>query len=159
MARFEMKGVFPASRDDLWKLLWMHWYRDDVTLSEIHPEIISRKIVSQGVDIVYKGLTYNASTVDEREIKLRGKISSSSWKIDSSPPDKVRLEVVESSGPVVKGSYFENLYSEVPGGTQVSTKVDIVLHGVPGLFQGWVIRRALNRADKQDLHYLNKMKL
>jgi hypothetical protein len=156
MVQVEMKGIFPAPRDKLWKLLRMHPY----TGTEIHPMIISQKILSEEGDIVYKDLTYKAATILEQEAKgFRGKTWRFTAKAVCSPPEKWRAEVLASDGLIAKGSYWENTYTELPEGTLISTKGEITLKGVPRFLQRWIIRRFLNTLDKEDLDYLRKINL
>ncbi len=145
MVRVDMEGLFPASRDKFWKLMDLHL--DEVAVRAIHPGIVSQKILTRE----------RGEATFEREWRLSGRTWKATWKYELAPPEKYRFDILSSEGPVGKGSFLENKYAEAPGGTLVSTHGEMILQGVPRFMQGIVVKRTLNRIDREDLNYLRKM--
>ena len=127
----------------------------------IHPDILSSRIVSEEGEVVYKDLAFSTTIQFEREWKLGGKPWKSTWEYTQSPPEKFRVELVAGEEPFALGSYWENTYREVSGGTLISTEGEIVLRRLkaPRVLQGWLIRRGLSRSDEEDLAFLRKADL
>jgi len=145
MAQFTMESVFPASREQLWKVLNLHV--EDDRIVKIHPNFLSQRQVSR------EGNRW----VLERKIRLLGKNHTFTMAIDMAPPDLCRWEIVASDGLLTPGSFVENRYTEASEGTKVNTTVQITLKGVPSFLQSWMIKRNLSQADDEDLEYLKKM--
>jgi hypothetical protein len=143
MARYADQGVIPVPRAKLWSFLNLHTQAD--VISQIHPEVVSQQVVSEAPGEV----------VVARGIDFRGKVRPNIWKISSHPPDTLRWEVLDApDGPMVKGSWVANRYSDAPGGTLVATEGDITVLGLPGFLQKRLARTVLGRIDKQDQAYL-----
>ncbi len=140
-----MEGIFPARREDLWKLLWMHL--DGAKVTAIHPSILSQRLVEQ------KGQEY----LVDRTIRVGGRSRESRWRVSLSPPEAFRWEIVGGEGPMATGSRIENRYIDDPRGTLISTTAEIKLQGAPRLFEGRIVRRALGRIDEEDLAYLQRI--
>ena len=153
MVKVDLEGTFPAPRDKLWELFRMHL--DEATIKQIHPEILSDKTVSRSPSLESQG----GDWVVERIVTIRGKASKMIWKYKMTPLERLRFDIVESDGPLSEGSFVDSTYDEVPGGTLISTRAEIILHGVPRFMQGWAARRLLNQIDKGDLNYFRKIKL
>jgi hypothetical protein len=140
-----MEGVFPASREQLWRVLKLH--TEDEQIGRIHPNLLSQRQVSR------EGNRW----VLERKMRLLGRIYTFTMVVDMTPPDLYSWEIVASDGLLSPGSYVENRYSDAGGATKVSTTVDMTLKGVPGFLQSWMIERNLSKTDDEDLKYLRKM--
>lgn len=152
MVKVAVKGIFPASIDQVWRVL--HRHRD--AASAIHPDILSQRIIHEEGEIAYQGLTFNSTIVFEREWRLGGRRWTSTWQYTQSPPERFRIDLLGGDEPFAVGSHWENAYREVPQGTFVSTEGDIVFQDlkVPRFLQGWAIRRSMSQADREDLAYL-----
>ncbi len=145
MAKYSDRGVLPVSRDKLWKFLNLH-VKDEV-IPLIHPDVVSQTILRQSPGEV----------VVARGINFRGKVRPNTWKLTSNPPDHLRWEVLEApEGPMAAGTWVDNRYSDVPGGTLIVTEGDVTVLGAPRLFQKRIARIALGRIDAQDQAYLRK---
>jgi hypothetical protein len=140
-----MESVFPAPREQLWRVLKLHVEGDQI--GRIHPSIISQREVSR------EGNRW----VLERKLRLLGKNYTVTMGVEMAPPEMYRWEIVASDGLLGPGGYVENGYAEAGEGTKVSTTVQMTLKGVPGFLQSWLIRRNLSQADDEDLEYLRKM--
>jgi hypothetical protein len=157
MVKVEVKGIFPAPIDKVWRVLHMH--RDEATA--IHPDILSQRIVGEEGEVAYQDLTFKTTIVFEREWRLGGTPWTSTWQYTQSPPERFRAELLGGDEPFAVGSYWENTYREVSRGTLISTEADLVFRDfkVPRLLQGWGVRRAMSQADKEDLAYLRRTNL
>ena len=140
-----MESVFPAPREQLWRVLKLHPEDDQIT--RIHPNMLSQRLISRA------GNRY----VLERKMRLIGRTSTTTWAIEMSPPEMYNWEIVASDGLLVPGSHVENRYTEAGEGTKVTTTVQMSLKGIPGFLQSWLIKRNLSQADDEDLKYLGKM--
>jgi hypothetical protein len=145
MIKLSMESVFPASRENLWRVLKLH-VEDDV-IGRIHPRILSQQQISKDRNL----------WVLQRKAHSFGRSFGLKMRVEMAPPEMYRWEIIASDGGVAPGSYVENKYSEAGEGTIVSTKVEMTLKGVPGLLQKWIIDRGLSGADQEDLQYLRKM--
>ncbi len=155
MVRVEVEGVIPVSRDALWKVLARHL--DDGTISKIHPSIQSQKTISQEGTRSYQGLSLTEITTVEREVITAGRRWKCTWRMRVSPPNEYRFEVLASSGVLAAGSYISNSYSDSSRGTRIVTVGEMHPLGIPRFLQGWLVRRNLNRADKEDIEYLKNL--
>lgn len=145
MVRFTIESMFPAPREDLWRVLKLH--AEDDQIGKIHPNFLSQRQVSR------EGNRW----VLERKIRLLGKNYTFTMAVDMAPPDLYRWEIVASDGLLGPGSYVENRYTEAGEATNVNTTVQMTLKGVPSFLQSWMIKRNLSQADDEDLEYLRKM--
>jgi hypothetical protein len=119
MVAYEDETVFPAPRDRVWKLLDAHL--DDKTIGSIHHLIKAQSTVSRS----------GPDSVVDRTIDARGRLLRSRWKITYRPPDLARWEILDSEGPWAKGTYIENTYSDVPGGTMIHGRGDMQISVLP----------------------------
>ena len=140
-----MEGIFPAPREELWKLLKLHVEGSEIT--RIHGNVLSQREVSR------EGNRW----VVERKLRLMGKEYMTTMAVTVAPPEMYRWEIVASDGLFAPGGFVENKYTEAEGGTKVTTSVEMTLKGVPGVLQGWLIKRNLSQADGEDLKYLKKL--
>jgi hypothetical protein len=137
--------VSSESRDRLWSVLALH-LEDDVIV-EIHPSIVSQRLVSKEDD----------SWLFQRKIRDSGRTFNLLTKVTTRPPEMYRWEIIESDGGVAAGSYVENHYEETNRGTSIDTTIRMSLRGVPGFLQKWIIERRMDQADEEDFRYLKKM--
>jgi hypothetical protein len=145
VARYAEQGVIPIPPDQLWRFLELH-ARDDV-ISSIHPDVLSQQTIDRQGD----------AALVERTLRFRGKPRPTRWRISWAPPERSRWEIIDApEGPMAKGSWVENRYSEVPTGTLVVTEADITVVGFPRFLQSRLARTVLNRIDAQDLAYLRR---
>ena len=143
MVRLVDEGVFPRSREQLWKFLDLHT-ADDV-IHSIHRGVLDQRTLSTSGEEILLARTLDA----------RGKARAVRWKITAHRPDWIRWEIVEApEGPMALGSYLLNRYSDDPGGTRVQTESEIRIVGVPGFLQKRVVRGVLAEIDREDLAYL-----
>jgi hypothetical protein len=140
-----MESLFPAPREQLWRVLKLH--AEDDQVGKIHPSFLYQHQLSR------EGNRW----ILERKIRLLGKNYTFTMAVDMAPPDLYRWEIVTSDGLLGSGSYVENRYTEAGEGTKVNTTVQMTLKGVPSFLQSWMIKRNLTRADDEDLEYLRKM--
>ena len=145
MTHFTMESVFPAPREQLWRVLKLH--PEDDQIGRIHPNILSQRQISR------EGNRW----VLERKMRLLGRNYTTTWAVEITPPEMYNWEIVASDGLLVPGSHVENRYTEAGEGTKVSTTVEMSLKGIPGFLQSWLIKRNLGQADDEDLKYLRKM--
>jgi hypothetical protein len=144
MAEYDEEGLFPFSRDRVWKLLTAHL--DDATITRIHPLIRSQNTVRRTSDEV----------VVQRSIDVRGKLLGSQWKLTYRPPESARFEILASDGPWTPGSFVENHYSDVPGGTLIRSHLNLTVKGLPFFLpQKSVVRRVMTTIDNEDRAFLN----
>ena len=145
MVAYEDQVLIPAPRDIIWRLLNDHL--DDKKISTIHPLCQSQTTVSRT----------GSEVVVDRVIDVRRKMMKSRWKITYQPPEKGRWEIVEGEGPWAPGSYVDVSYAEVPGGTQVSARGDLLISVLPFfLSQKRTIARVFNDVHIEDLNFLNR---
>jgi hypothetical protein len=146
MVRYADDDVFPAPRAAVWKLLAAH--QKDELIHAIHPLVLHQTTVQPG----------SPESIVERVIDVRGKPMRSRWKLTNRPPEYARWEILESEGPWSPGSYVENQYGEVPGGTRIVTRADLHVKVLPFFFlQGMVIRKVLGDIDVEDRVFLDQM--
>lgn len=143
MVEFHDEGVFPLAGDDLWKFLKSH--EDPAVIVRIHGEILAQRTMSEDRPV----------TVVERTIKFGRKQVRSVWKITTHAPESVRWDIIEGDGPMAVGSWLENHYSAVPGGTRIVSKGDIRVVGFPSFLMGFLVRRVLAGIDHQDRQFVS----
>ena len=124
---------------------------DERTIRAIHPWILSGRIVRDEGQTSFEEISFPNVRVVDREIRVAGRSLRTTWTYRIHPPDEFNYEIRGVDGSL---STFENTYREVPGGVRVSTAADISLRRVPRFLAGWIIRRFLTRADREDLAYL-----
>jgi len=118
--------------------------------------MLSQRLLSSEGEVVYKGLTFWPSFVFEREWRYRGKVFKSDLRVDVSPPGKFREAFKDDHGLALKGSYWEDIYAEMPEGTSISTRADFTPSpelNIPGFLQGWGLKREMSRSDAEDFRY------
>jgi hypothetical protein len=140
-----MEGVFPAPREELWRVLQLHV--EDDQIGRIHSSILSQRQVRREEN----------RWVLERKIRLLGKNYAVTMAVEMAPPEMYRWEIVASDGLLDPGSYIENRYAEAGEGTKVATTVQMTLKGVPRFLHSWLIKKNLSQADDEDLEYLRKI--
>ncbi len=145
MVRLRMESVFPASREELWRVLKLH-VEDDV-IGSIHPRILSQQQISKDGD----------RWILQRKVRSLGRTFGLKMRVEMAPPEMYRWEVIESDGGVIPGSFVENRYAEAGERTTVSTTGEMTLKGVPGFLQKWIVDRRLDGADREDFSYLTKI--
>jgi hypothetical protein len=139
MASCEDDGVFPAPPDALWALLRAHL--DDNRIHSIHPLVLTQQTMTRS----------GPETIVDRTIDVRGKPMRSKWRITYTAPDAARWDMLESEGPLASGSYLENRYSAVPGGTRIQTRGELQISVLPFFLpQKPLIRRMINQLDEED---------
>lgn len=154
MVTLRIEGLFPASLERVWRLLQRH--RDDAP--SIHPDILSQRILREEGEAAWGKLRVPRAVVFEREWRLGRRRWTSTWRYVQAPPERFRVELLEGDEPFAAGSHWENTYREAPGGTLVATEAELVFQGlrVPWFLQGWAVRRAMARSDREDLAYLRR---
>jgi len=140
-------SVFPAPREDLWKVLRLHL--DDEVITRIHPNIQSQKRVGAEGD----------RSVMERTVRYYGRTFGLTVRYDMVPPERFRWEIIGSTAGVTPGSYVENRYEDAGSATNVNTRGEMTLRGVPKLLEGLFVSRLLGQADTEDLRYLRKLRI
>lgn len=143
MVDYQSDDLFPFPRDRVWKLLQDH--TDDSRIGRIHPLIKQQRTISRSGD----------SAVVERSIDARGRLLSSQWKYSFRRPDYLKWEIVGGTGPYAPGSFMENTYLEVPGGTRIRSRGQFKITVVPFFIpQRSVLTRVLDSIDSEDQTYL-----
>ncbi len=155
MVKIEVEGLIPIPRDRLWKVLARHL--EDTAIGKIHPSILSQLTIEREGTRSYQDLTLSEITTVEREMRTAGRKWKCTWRINVSPPEKYRFEVLASSGVLAPGSYISNTYYDSAGGTRIVTIGEMHPLGIPRFLEGWLVKRRLNRADKEDIEYLKNM--
>jgi hypothetical protein len=145
MTKYSWESVFPAPREQLWRVLKLHV--DDGQIGRIHPNILSQRQASRAGN----------RWVLERKVRLFGRSFNITMEVEMEPPEMYRWEIVASDAAPAPGSHVENRYSDAGEETKVSTTAEMTLRGVPGFLQSWVVNRNLNRADGEDLKHLRTM--
>ncbi|HTS33105.1 MAG TPA: hypothetical protein VMI55_04105 [Thermoplasmata archaeon] len=143
MVDYHDEAMLPFPRQRIWQLIEAH--RDPAQIGRIHPLVRNQEVESTRAD----------ETVVLRTIDVRGELRRSTWRLTSQPPEMFRWEILESDGPWAEGTWLENRYSEVPGGTRIESRGKLKVSVIPFLIpQGPVIRRVLSDLDVEDAAYL-----
>jgi hypothetical protein len=146
MVELQDSFVFPAPPATLWRLLEAHL--DPAQITAIHPLVRSQALARREGDAV----------VLRRTIDARGRRLTSEWRVTAHPPDVNRWEILTSEGPYATGSWLENRYVPVPGGTRVDTRSDLRITVLPFFLpQRPVIRRVFDSLDREDTAYLARL--
>jgi hypothetical protein len=138
-----MSAVYPISIEEMWKMLQMHGEH----LLEMHPRIKSRRIISSNDNI----------SIVEREVEIEGRRMRSTWKY-TGIPEGFESEILDGEYIFGKGSRWTNRYESVPAGTQVTTIGEFVIPGVSEEDGRRIVEMWGERADREDLEVLDKMK-
>ena len=139
MKQYHDDGIINAPISAVWKLIDSHL--DDAVIHSIHPELLEQTTESRGTP----------DTFVNRIIDVRGRRMASRWKLTFRPPEFYRWEIVGGEGPWQTGTYVENTYSEVPGGTRMVTQGQLYISVLPFFLpQGVMIRRILSQIEAQD---------
>ncbi len=134
--------MFPRPLAQVWELLQQHL--DPAAAHRIHPLILQQRTIGQDGD----------SVLVERTIDVRGKQVPSLWKLTYQPPTRSRWELIESQGPWTPGSWIQNTYTELSGGTQIESRGDLTIAKLPFfLSQRTWVGRVLDRIGDEDLAY------
>ena len=140
------ESVFPAAREELWRVLELH--TDNEIIRRIHPAILSQKQLSK------EGNRW----VLERVMHTYGRTFNFTMQLEIAPMDFFKWKIIASTGPVAPGSYIETKFSDTGEATRLVTKGEMTLKGLPGFMQRWFVGRTLSQVDKEDLRYLVKSK-
>lgn len=139
MIPYSDDGTLPAPRASVWRLINDHL--DDTKITAIHPKILKQTTEQSGP----------TETVVNRVIDARGKHLRSRWKLTLRPPEVYRWEILDGGGPWASGTYVENTFSEVAGGTRIVSKGQLHISVLPFFLpQGMMIRRILTEIDQED---------
>ena len=139
MVKVTDDGVFPVSREKVWRLIEAH----GTDLQGIHPSVKSVKPLDKEM------------TTFEQTRDVNGQIVKMVIKVTPSPPDKLTLEFLE--GPMT--GKMVNTYTEVSGGTKVVTECDMKSQIMDDKQLESALRQNLSNGFDDDLRYLNtKMK-
>ncbi|HEV2519410.1 MAG TPA: SRPBCC family protein [Thermoplasmata archaeon] len=146
MISYRDEGILPAPPATVWKLINAHL--DDTAISSIHRLILEQKTESRGTP----------ETVVSRVIDARGRRLRSRWKLTLRPPELYRWEILDGEGPWSAGTYMENTFSEVPGGTKAVSQGQLHISVLPFFLpQGFMVRRILNEIDGEDMARLRAL--
>lgn len=141
MVKVTDEGLFPVSREKVWKLVEAH----GTDLQTIHPGVTSFKLLR----------TEGNSNVVEQHQDMNGRDVKLVLKVTPNPPDKLTLDFLE--GPML-GKMVNN-YTEVSGGTKVVTECDMKSPMMDDKQLEGAVKQFLNDGFNDDLRYLNtKMK-
>jgi len=134
MVKVTDDGVYPASRERIWRLIEAH----GTDVQNIHPDITSSRPLDKEM------------TTFEQTSNMNGQTFKTVLKVTPSPPDKLTLEFLE--GPMT--GKMVNTYSDVPGGTKVVTECDMKSRMMDDRQLESVIRQTLTHNYDEDLRYL-----
>jgi len=148
LIRLQMEDVFPLSLEGLWELL--HAHMDEGRLREIHPSVLRGRLVREGGTVEYMGRTFPREKVVERAYRIGGRSVTTTWNYRIEPPDRYAYDVTFPNGSTIR---FDNRYASAAGGTLVKTTAEISLKRIPPFVARWVVRRSLDRSDREDLAY------
>ena len=148
MIRLQMEDVFPLSLEGLWELL--HAHMDEGGLHEIHPSVLRGRLVREGGTVEYMGRTFPREKVVERAYRIGGRSVTTTWNYRIEPPDRYAYDVTFPNGSTIR---FDNRYASAAGGTLVKTTAEFSLKRIPPFVARWVVRRSLDRSDREDLAY------
>jgi len=140
LVRVTDDGVFPASREKVWKLIEAH----QNNIQAIHPAVKSAKLLRMEGN----------SAVVEQQYDMNGQATKMVLKVTPSPPDRLTLEFLE--GPLT-GKMINN-YSDVPGGTKVVTECDMNSKFMDDNQVQSTTKQFLSTAFDDDVRYLKTMK-
>jgi len=148
LIRLQMEDVFPLYLEGLWELL--HAHMDEGRLPEIHPSVLRGRLVREGGTVEYMGRTFPREKVVERAYRIGGRSVKTTWNYRIEPPDRYAYDVTFPNGSTIR---FDNRYASAAGGTLVKTTAEFSLKRIPPFVARWVVRRSLDRSDREDLAY------
>ena len=134
MVKVTDDGLFPVSREKVWKLIEAH----GTDAQQIHPDIKSTKPLDAQM------------TTIEQTREMNGQLVRTVLKVIPSPPNKLTLEFLE--GPMT--GRMVNTYTEVPGGTKVVTECDMTSQVMDDRQLEGALRERLNNSFHEDIRYL-----
>lgn len=140
MVRVIDDGIFPVTREKVWKLIYAH----ETNASSIHPDIRSSKQIRKEGD----------ANVIEEQVAMGGQIAKLTLKISASPPNSLTLEYLD--GPMT--GKMTNTYTDVPEGTKVTTVADMKSSIMNDKELETAVRQLLDKSFNEDLQYLPKIK-
>ena len=139
MVKVTDDGLFPVSREKVWRLIEAH----GTDAQGIHPDIKSTRPLDKEM------------TTFEQTRDVNGRTVRTVLKVTPNPPDKLTLEFLE--GPMT--GKIVNTYTEVSGGTKVVSECDMKSQMMDDKQLEGAVRQNLNNGFEEDLRYLNtKMK-
>ncbi len=139
MVKVTDEGIFPVSREKVWQLIQAH----STDPQGIHPALKS-----------VKPLNKDGSKVEQLS-DMNGQTVKMVLQVTPNPPNTLTLEYLE--GPVT--GKMVNTYTEVSGGTKVTTECDMKSQFMDDKQVESTVRQILNSGFDDDLRYLNtKMK-
>jgi hypothetical protein len=153
-ASLNEEGVFPLSLEGLWELI--HAHLDERRLSEIHPRFVSGRSIREGQAIEYAGRSFPREKVAERVIRVGGRPQRTTWNYRIEPPIRYDYDFTFPNGSSMR---FENRYSSAQGGTLVKTAAEISLKRVPSFLALRIVRRSLDRSDREDSEFAKRLGL
>ncbi len=137
MVKVTDDGVFNAPRDKVWKLIEAH----GTDPSGIHPWVKSAKVLRKEGN----------SNVVEQQVDMQGRLVKQVLKVTPNPPSTLTLEFLE--GPMT--GTMVNTYTDVPGGTKVTTVCDMKSLMMKDSELEAAVRQTLNTGFEEDTRYLS----
>ncbi len=139
MVRVTDDGIFPVSRDKVWRLIEAH----GTDLQGIHPDVKSVRPLDKEM------------TTFEQTREVNGRTVKTVLRVTPNPPNQLTLEFLE--GPMT--GRIVNTYTEISGGTKVVSECDMKSSVMDDRTLEGAIRQTLDNGFEDDLRYLNtKMK-
>ncbi len=130
------EGVFNVPRAKVWELIQAH----ATDASGIHPWIKSRKTLRKEGN----------AEVMEQQAEMQGQLVKQVLKVSANPPSTLTLEFLE--GPMT--GTMVNTYTDVPGGTKVTTVCDMKSPMMKDSELEAGVRQFLNTGFEEDTRYL-----
>jgi hypothetical protein len=134
MVKVTDDGLFPVSREKVWRLIEAH----GTDAQGIHPDIKSTRPLDKEM------------TTFEQTREMNGRTVRTVLKVTPSPPDKLTLEFLE--GPMT--GKIVDTYTEVSGGTRVVSECDLKSQMMDDKQLEGAVRQNLNNGFEEDLRYL-----
>lgn len=150
-AELRMEGTVPFGLADLWRLLSLHM--DEVTIRAIHPWMLSGSVLRDEGRASYQDVVLPSKHVVDRVIRVAGRKVRDTWTYTLEPPTSFTYEIRSPEG---LASRVRNTYREEDSVTRVLTDATLEFGRVPGFVQRKVGARLLERADTEDLAYLER---
>ena len=146
-----MDGTVPFGIVDLWRLLALHM--DGATIRAIHPWILRDREAREEGRVSFADVTLPAARIVDREIRVAGRTVRDTWTYTIAPPREFTYEIRSPRGDT---STFTNTYVEEGTATRVLTDANIDFGRIPRFLQRRIGDRLLNRADDEDLSYVQR---
>jgi polyketide cyclase/dehydrase/lipid transport protein len=140
MVKVTDDGLFPASREKVWRLIQAH----NTDISNIHPSVKSVKLLRKEGN----------SDVVEQERDMNGQRVKIAIKFTANPPNTLTLDFLE--GPMT--GKMVNTYTEFSGGTKVVAECDMKSKFMDEKQLEGAVKQFLNDGFNDDVRYLSKMK-